>query len=148
MSQLWFSNQNVGPTSSNYFCTWRIKAQKLGFNVIVTISFGISVFVNILSWLIRILVAYIQAGKTFCKNFKCDRMVECLTQKMRNLSRLDSGPKKLWNICRSLESIFMRGGLICHLETKGQIFKFLKVETKYYITAVKYLGLNVIGTEF
>ena len=42
----------------------------------------------------------------------------------------------------------MRGGLICHLETKGQIFKFLKVETKYYITAVKYLGLNVIDTEF
>ena len=23
----------------------------------------------------------------------------------------------------------MRGGLICHLPTKGQIFKFLKVET-------------------
>ena len=39
----------------NYFCTWRIKAQKLGFNVIVTISFGISVFVNIRSWLDRIL---------------------------------------------------------------------------------------------
>ena len=39
----------------NYFCTWRIKAQKLGFNVIVTISFGISVFVNIRSWLSRIL---------------------------------------------------------------------------------------------
>ena len=46
----------------NYFCTWRIKAQKLGFNVIVTISFGISVFVNIRSWLSRILEIWHDSG--------------------------------------------------------------------------------------
>ena len=86
MSQLWFSNQNVGPTSSNYFCTWRIKAQKLGFNVIVTISFEISVFVNIfwVDWSENFGHAI---GIILLKKFHLN-VVECLTQKMCNMSCL------------------------------------------------------------
>ena len=86
MSQLWFSNQNVGPTSSNYFCTWRIKAQKLGFNVIVTISFEISVFVNIfwVDWSENFGHAI---GIILLKKFYLN-VVECLTQKMCNMSCL------------------------------------------------------------